>query len=100
MPLVQDGSSSSMGSAASFFEGSFVQALAAAADGEQRTEGRQLLLLWLHQKVGMVMGLGFWDAFYSKIIWVISDPLFLVGIHSNPENLRTVLFLWPDSAIV
>jgi len=42
-----------MGSAVSFFEGSFAQALAAAADGGQRTEGRQLLLLWLHQKVGM-----------------------------------------------
>jgi hypothetical protein len=51
--MSQDGSSSSMGSAVSFFEGSFAQALAAAADGGQRTEGRQLLLLWLHQKVGM-----------------------------------------------
>ncbi|CAL1153707.1 unnamed protein product [Cladocopium goreaui] len=47
---LEDGSSSSMGSAVSFFEGSFAQALAAAADGGQRTEGRQLLLLWLHQK--------------------------------------------------
>ena len=53
VPVVQDGSSSSTGSAVSFFEGSFVEALAAAADGAQRTEGRQLLLLWLHQKVGI-----------------------------------------------
>lgn len=52
----QDGSSSSMGSAVSFFEGSFVEALSAAADGGQQTEGRQLLLLWLHQKVGMGSG--------------------------------------------
>eukprot|EP00435_Cladocopium_sp_Y103_P036733 s553_g9.t1 len=47
---LEDGSSSSTGSAVSFFEGSFVEALQAAADGEQCTEGRQLLLLWLHQK--------------------------------------------------
>ena len=39
---------------ASFFEGSFVEALRSAEDPKERTEGRRLLLLWLYEKAPQV----------------------------------------------
>ena len=48
--LRQDGSDSQHGTAVSFFEGSFLAAMSASSDPKDRTEGRKLLLLWLHEK--------------------------------------------------
>ena len=46
----QDGSDSQHGTAVRFFEGSFLSAMSASSDPNDRTEGRKLLLLWLHEK--------------------------------------------------
>jgi len=47
---LEDGSDSQHGTAVSFFEGSFLSAMSASSDPKDRTEGRKLLLLWLHEK--------------------------------------------------